>query len=348
MTLYAMLSLAGYALGLILLVPISDLIAGRSLTCGVLLGGSAALAVAASAQTAAVFGIAIFITGVGCSAIQMLVPLAASGVQEEARGRVIGTVMSGLMLGILCSRPLASITAQHLGWRTLYVGYAGTFAIVAAGLRSQLPHVVPTQRTTYVRIIHSMWHLLCSESVLRQRALSQALCMAAFNLFWTAVATRLHQSPFSLDGDGIGAFALAGAAGVVVAPVAGRLGDRGLTRRTLRLAHFAIFAASGMAAMAGGVEKLNLPRTPALALMVAAALMLDLGVIADQTLGRRAINLMRNEARGRMNGLYTGIFFIGGATGAAAAGPLMSHLGWAGVSLGIAVMGLCAMGVRRT
>lgn len=348
MTLYSMLSLAGYALGLLLLVPLCDLIAGRLLACGVLLAGAVALVAAANAQGASALAIALFTVGASCSAIQMLVPLAAAGVPEEARGRVIGTVMSGLMLGILCSRPLASITAQHLGWRTLYAAYASMFAAVGSALWLRLPDATPVQRTSYARIVASMWHLLRDEPVLRRRALSQAFCMASFNLFWTAVAARLRASPFGLGGDGIGLFALAGAAGVIVAPVAGRLGDQGRTQATLRIGHLAIVLASGLAALAGSADLGTAQhRATALAAMVAAAFMLDLGVIADQTLGRRAVNLLQPAARGRLNGLYTGIFFIGGAAGAAAAGPLATHLGWSGICLGAAATGVCAMCIRR-
>jgi predicted MFS family arabinose efflux permease len=348
MTIYSMLSLAGYALGLLLLVPLCDLIAGRLLACGVLLAGTVALVTAANAHGPSVLAIALFAIGVSCSAIQMLVPLAAADVPEEARGRVIGTVMSGLMLGILCSRPLASITAQHLGWRTLYAAYAGIFAAVGSALWLQLPNATPMQRTTYPRIIESMWHLLRDEPVLRRRALSQAFCMASFNLFWTAVAARLQEAPFALGGDGIGLFALAGAAGVIVAPLAGWLGDQGRTQAALRIGHLAILLASGLAALAGGADVWTAHhRTTALVTMVAAAFVLDLGVIADQTLGRRAVNLLQPAARGRLNGLYTGIFFIGGAAGAAAAGPLAIHLGWRGICLGAAVTGVCAMCIKR-
>jgi predicted MFS family arabinose efflux permease len=348
MTMYSMLSLAGYASGLLLLVPLCDLIAGRCLACGVVLAGAVALAAAANADGAAALAIALFAIGVSCSAIQMLVPLAAAGVPEEARGRVIGTVMSGLMLGILCSRPLASITAQHLGWRTLYAAYAGMFAVVGSALWLQLPNAAPMQRTTYARIVGSMWHLLRDEPVLRRHALSQAFCMASFNLFWTAVAARLQASPFALGGDGIGLFALAGAAGVIVAPIAGRLGDQGRTRAALRIGHLTIVLASGLAALAGGADAWTAQhRTTALAVMVAAAFTLDLGVIADQTLGRRAVNLLQPAARGRLNGLYTGIFFVGGAAGAAAAGPLATHLGWSGICVGAAVTGVCAMCIKR-
>src|SRR5262249_18340040 len=155
--------------------------------------------------------------------------------------------------------------------------------------------------------------LLRAEPVLRRRALTAASCMAAFSVFWTAIALRLAAAPFHLGQRGIALFALVGAGGAFTAPLPGRGGDRGWTRLTTLAGHLLILAALALAAWAGCAARL--PSGVALVLLGASAVLLDVGVTADQTLGRRVVNLLRPEARGRLNGLFVGLFFIGGAVG---------------------------------
>jgi MFS family permease len=160
--------------------------------------------------------------------------------------------------------------------------------------------------------------------------------MAAFGSFWTAIALRLAASPFHLDQSGIALFALAGAGGAVVAPIAGRAGDRGLTVLATRIAHATTVGALVLSGVAGagwfGFEPAR-HHGLALALLCLAAFVLDIGVIGDQTLGRRAINMLHPEARGRINGLFTGIFFVGSATGSALSGFAWATSGWSMVCL---------------
>lgn len=345
---FPMLSLAGYALGLLLLVPLADVAENRRLVCTILFTGAVVLGGAATAGSALVYGAMVFAAGACCSGIQILVPMAVHRVHEAERGRVIGTVMSGLMMGILCSRPLASIAAQHFGWRTVFVVHAVLFGLCTATLYLCLPTRRPAAAVGYVGLIGSMWRLVKTEPVLRRRALSQALCMMAFSLFWTAVPFRLQQAPFALGGDGIGLFALAGAAGVIVAPVAGRIGDSGRTAAGTRAAHVAIVVAAILAAACGGSGAWpHAHPAVALAGMAVAAFVIDLGVIGDQALGRRLVNLLDAAARARLNGLYTGLFFIGGALGAAASGPVSSRFGWNGVCAACAVVAVAALFVNR-
>jgi MFS family permease len=173
--------------------------------------------------------------------------------------------------------------------------------------------------------------------VLRRRAIYQALLMGAFSLFWTAIVLRLAAPPFNLSHSGIALFALAGAAGAVVAPLAGRAGDRGQGRRVTFIGHAAVILAMLLAGIAGGgswsLAKLGIELSPALSLtlLVVTALLLDSGAVADQAIGRRAINLLRPEARGRINGLYSGVFFIGASAGALCAGPAWAWGGWSAV-----------------
>jgi predicted MFS family arabinose efflux permease len=343
--------MVGYAAGVLLLVPLIDLLEMRRLILTTLLVGAAALAAAALAPSSAFFLLAALAFGASASAIQMLVPAAAGIVPEAQRGQVIGNIMSGLMMGILLSRPLASLAAVVFGWRGSYaldaVATAGTVIV----LYRFLPHRKSAiQFETYGALIASLWKLPEKEAVLRRRVTYQALCMVAFGIFWTAVALRLAQPPFELGQTGIGLFTLAGVGGDVAAPLAGWAGDRGWNAPATRTAHAAVIVASILAGLAGapwfGFDPIARPAS-SLALLAMSAVVLDLGVIGDQTLGRRAVNLVNPEARGRINGLYTGIFFLGGAIGSLVAGIASASSGWTFVCLiasgfGIAAFALAA------
>ncbi|HJO68038.1 MAG TPA: MFS transporter [Sphingomonas sanguinis] len=335
------LTLLGYATGLFLLVPLTDIVENRKLILATLVANICALSVLAFASTATIFLIASFLVGLSTSAIQMLVPVAAALSSEAQRGRTVGNVMSGLMLGILFSRPVASIVTEAMGWRALYGLLGFTVATLAVVLALFVPTFRPLGKTSYLALIGSLGSILKEEPVLRRRAASQAMCMATFSIFWTAIALRLAEAPFTLGQTGIALFALAGAAGAVIAPIAGRAGDRGFTRQATTLAHAAVIAAMILAYLGGSthIESGGI----SLALLVIAAVLLDLGVIADQTLGRRAINLLRPEARGRMNGLFTGLFFLGGAAGSALSGVVWTVWEWQGVCAAGLTFGLAAV-----
>jgi predicted MFS family arabinose efflux permease len=334
-------NLLGYALGLLLIVPLADLVENRGLivrmlACAALASGASVLAPGQAALIAL-----FFVLGVACSAIQILVPIAASMAAPDRRGRVIGDVMSGLMAGILLSRPLASFAADALGWRAFYGISAVAMASLTAVLAFNLPRRRPIARLAYPALIASLGHLLRAEPALRLRAGTAALVMAAFSAFWTTVALRLAQPPFDLDQRGIALFALAGAGGAIITPWAGRAGDRGWTRPVTILAHLAVVVAMVLSAWAGSA--IPGTRTTALGLMAASAVLLDIGVVCDQTLGRRVVNLLQPEARARLNGLFVGLFFLGGALGSTCAGLAWARGGWPATCAVAAVFGGIAL-----
>jgi predicted MFS family arabinose efflux permease len=340
------LTLLGYAVGLIFLVPITDIVENKRLILTTLVGDAFALSILAISPNGLVFLSVSFVVGLLTSAIQMLVPVAASLSSEAHRGRTIGNVMSGLMLGILVSRPAASLVTQFFGWRYLY-GFLGvSVAILAIILQKHIPSLRPARRETYWQLVRSLISIIKEEPVLRHRAASQAMCMGAFGIFWTSVALQLGQAPFLLGQGGIALFALAGAAGAIIAPIAGRAGDRGWTKPMTVLAHLAIMFALMLAYI--GVAALTNNKILSLGVLIFAAVILDLGVIADQTLGRRAINLLRPEARGRMNGLFTGLFFLGGALGSALSGIVWNAWGWPGICIVGLIFGAFAAALSLT
>jgi predicted MFS family arabinose efflux permease len=341
--LVATLPQLGYALGMVFLVPLADLLENRRLAVGTLGICAAMLTLGAVAPNAPVFLLAACVAGTTSCAIQVLVPLAASMAHPDRRGSAVGNVMSGVMLGILFSRPLASLVAGHFGWRWFYGLLGGLDLALAAVLWRNLPDRRPHFAHTYGALIGSLWSLWKRERVLRRYAVSAAFVMAVFAAFWTGVAMRLVQAPFFLGADGAAAFALAGVAGTVVAPLAGKVGDRGHSVIGMRVAHLVLFAGVVLAGIAGaGWFGLNLNTHGhlALGLLVAAAIVIDAGAVGDQTIGRHAINMLAPEARSRLNGLFVGVFFIGGGTGfigggtgAATAGIAWARAGWTGVCM---------------
>jgi predicted MFS family arabinose efflux permease len=322
------LTMLGYAAGLVALVPLVDRLPNRPLIGATLAAQVLCLGAAACASNALVFLAASFAIGVSASAIQMLVPAAAALAPPHARGAVVGNVMSGLMLGILFSRPLASVAARALGWRGYFFADAALLAVTALCAVPRLPALTPATHPSYRSLIASLGRLIASTKILRRHALYQGLLMIGFNAFWTSVAVVLARGPFHCNPTEIAAFAFAGAGGAVAAPIAGRAADRGYGRRATQAAHaIAIVAViAGAWALTAG-----LPRAWAIGIAAASAFLLDAGVIADQALGRRAINLLAPESRGRINGLFTGLFFVGSAAGAAISGPVLASMGWLGV-----------------
>jgi predicted MFS family arabinose efflux permease len=339
--LVAMASLLGYAAGLFFLVPLADLLENRQLVLRMLLSALVMAIAAAFAPTGWSLLIFLFLLGAACSAIQILVPIAAAMAPPEHRGQVIGNVMSGVMVGILVSRPLASFLADLWGWRSFYAISAATLALLTAVLALRLPERRPLVSASYGALIGSLFQLLQEEPVLRLRAFTAALMMASFSLFWTSVALRLAQPPFSLGQSGIALFALVGAGGAAATSAFGRMGDKGWTRIATLVAHLILLAALALAAWAGGIRSGDF--LALLILLGASAVMLDVGVTGDQTLGRRAINLLKPEARGRINGLFVGIFFLGGAFGSALSGTVWDFGGWIAVCAVAAGFGVIAL-----
>ena len=212
-------------------------------------------------------------------------------------------------------------------------------ATLTGALAWCLPTLRPATRTSYRTLLASFPKLLKDEPVLRVRAWTAALVMAAFTAFWSAVALRLSSAPFNLNAQEIAVFALVGAAGAVATSLAGRLGDRGWARPMLVTSHILVIGSVALCAWASIIESHRM----ALLVFGVGTVLFDFGVTSDQTLGRRAVNLLPPEARGRLNGLFVGLFFIGGALGAAAAAFAWSFGGWTAVCVVAGLFGLLAL-----
>ena len=313
----------GYAAGLLLLVPLGDLFENRRLIVVTLTGTILGLALAATSPNAAIFLLASLVVGLSSVAAQMLVPLAAHLAPDALRGRVIGNVMSGLFVGILLARPMASFLADLFGWRMVLVVQAVVMVLTTILLARFLPVRTPPPGSGYGALIGSMLRLIATERLLQRRTLYQATMFASFSLFWTAVPLHLAEAPFGLGQSGIALFALCGGAGALVAPVAGRLADAGWGRAST-LGAFAMVAVSFLI---GWIGRASLP---ALGL---AAILLDAGVQLSLIVGQRAIYDIHPEMRSRINGIHIALFFLGGAVGSALTGPVLARAGWSGICL---------------
>ncbi|MFD0518593.1 MFS transporter [Paractinoplanes durhamensis] len=216
----------GYAVGLLFLLPLGDLIENRKLTTRLLIGTAAALLLAAVSPAYTVFLLVSVLIGVTSVVAQILVPFAAHLAPEEQRGALVGKVMGGLLLGILLARTVSSFVADLFGWRAIYFVSAALMVGLAVVLRRMLPSRQPEHAAGYGSLLRTVWGLVRTEPVLRRRALCQGLVFGAFSAFWTAIAYELI-GEHGLGQAQIAIFALVGAGGATAAPLAGKLADRG-------------------------------------------------------------------------------------------------------------------------
>eukprot|EP01034_Spumella_vulgaris_P043894 gene43894-54542_t len=235
----------GYCLGMIFIVPLGDLQENRRLIVSCLAATSAALLVAASTSNAALFLAAALCIGLGSVAAQVVVPFAAHLAPPQMRGQIVGKVVSGLLMGIMLARPVSSLVTDALNWHAIFVLSAIGTALLALLLHRKLPKRQPVSAMSYRALLGSLWQLLRTTPVLRRRAAYQACMFGAFSLFWTTVPLVLAAPYFGLSQTGIAIFALAGVAGAIVSPYAGRRADLGKSRSTTGMALAAALLAFG-------------------------------------------------------------------------------------------------------
>jgi predicted MFS family arabinose efflux permease len=331
-------SQVGYAAGLVFLVPLGDLLDRRRMVWRLLLVTALGLALAAAAPSFAVLAIAIGIVGVTAVVAQVLVPLAGTLAAEHERGKVVGDVMSGLLLGILLARTASGLIASVSSWRAVYVIGAVLMVVLAFVLRRALPPTPPATDLAYGQALRSVVALVRDEPLLRRRMFYGALGMASFSVLWTAIAFLLSDDPFNYGEGTIGLFGLAGLVGAGAAQGAGRLADRGH-------AH----AATGVFLATILVSWLLLALGhDAVAPLIAGVILLDLGIQGQHILNQSTIYTLAPDARSRVTTAYMSSNFAFGALGSAAASVAWSAGGWGAVSavgLGLAVLGVLGWAV---
>ncbi|EZP65094.1 MFS transporter [Pseudomonas sp. P7] len=313
----------GYALGLFFLVPLGDLLENRKLMILTTVVAIASLLGAAFTAQPNLFLLVSLLIGFSSVSVQILIPLAAHLAPAESRGRVVGSIMGGLLLGILLARPVSSVVADHFGWRAMFMAAAGLMAFISVVLMLTIPKRQPDHSATYGQLLGSLGTLLRRQPVLRQRAFYQGCMFATFSLFWTAAPLELARN-HGLSQSEIALFALVGALGAIAAPIAGRLADAGHTHRASLLAM--LFAALSF------LPAFVHPLYSVIGLAVT-GVVLDFCVQMNMVLGQRAIYALDANSRSRLNALYMTSIFIGGAFGSAIASSVYEHGGWLGVML---------------
>jgi predicted MFS family arabinose efflux permease len=324
MGLIVMLSQVGFALGLLLFVPLGDRLERRSFILVMLGAVTLALLGVAAAPSFAWLAAASLAVGVTTITPQLLVPFAAHLAGPSERGRVVGTVMSGLLIGILGARTVSGVVGEYFGWRAMYGLAAAMMVGLAVALRALLPRSEPEAlELSYAALLRSIGGLLRDEPVLRQSCLFGASSFGAFSAFWTTLAFHLAGSPFHYSSGVVGLFGLVGIVGALAASAAGRLADRSSPRRTIGAGQACVLLAYALLYWAGGT----------LWGLVAGVILLDLGVQAAHISNQSRIYAVRPEARSRMNTAYMVAYFVGGAAGSYGGAWGWSLAGWGGVCL---------------
>ncbi|EFV13881.1 MFS transporter [Segniliparus rugosus] len=320
-------SQVGYAVGLLFIVPLGDLVSSKKALTGLVALSSLVLCAAGSAQSFSLLCAALVLVGVAASAAMLAVPLAAHLATAGRRGQATGTVMSGLLLGILLARTASGAIADLFGsWRAAFFIAAALSLVLATVLWRSIPETGPSAEGPYSALLRSVGQLVRSSPLLRRRMALGFLTMAGFSELWTSIA-------FLLAGDGgtryhygeavIGLFGLAGAAGAFGAPVIGRIADRG---RGVLVATVAwLFVLAGWPLLAWG--------SSSLAGLIVGLVVFDLGVQMVHLSNQHAIYHKHAAARSRATSAYMVPYFLGGMTGSAVSGFLYQSAGWAGVCL---------------
>jgi len=333
-------SQVGYVVGLALLVPLGDLLERRRLISRVLLGAAAAAAACAAAPSFLVLAAALAALGTLSVVAMIVVPLAASLAGPQQRGQVVGTVMSGLLIGILASRTLSGLIAALGGWRLVFALAAAAMLALSLALHRGLPVVAPTERLRYSELLRSVFSLIAEEPVLRRRMALGMLAMVGFSVLWTSITFLLAGAPYHYGEGVIGLFGLAGAAGALIAPLAGRLADRGHDRVALVVPLLVTVASWALLALGGS----SLPA------LIAGIIVLDLGIQAVHINNQNAIYRLRPEARSRLTTAYMVSFFTGGVLGSLLSATVYGAAGWNATCLlgaGAAVTALAVWAVTQ-
>ncbi|HEX2909969.1 MAG TPA: MFS transporter [Chloroflexia bacterium] len=329
--LVATLGQLGYAIGLLLIVPLGDVTDRRGLIFKSLLGVALALIGVAVAPGFLWLAVANLIVGITTVVPQIIVPFAATLARPHERGRVVGTVMSGLLIGILLSRTASGFINSVFGWRTMYWLAAGMMLVLALVLRSVLPDTKPHASLRYPELMRSLWHLARTEPVLRQASVFGALAFGAFNVFWVTLAFFLETPPYHFSSGVVGLFGLVGVAGALGASYAGKLADRLEPRKItgisllIALASFLIIWLLGYALWG----------------LIVGVILLDLGAQMAHISNQTRVYSLNPQARSRLNTVYMVSYFIGGSLGSALGVYGWQLAGWNGVGIaGVTMLGL--------
>jgi len=316
----------GYGTGILLFVPLGDVAERRALMMRMYAGVAVALLLAAFAQGLAWMIVASVLIGLMASVTHVALPMAPDLVPQERRGRAIGTVMTGLLLGILLARSFAGWLSRLGGWRTVFVTAAVLNAAFVPIMWRAMPRMEPRQALSYKEAMRSLWGLFRDEPLLREASVIGALSFASFSCFWTTLTFLLQH--YHMGPGTAGTFGVVGVAGALVAPLAGRMADHRGTR-------FVVTAAGAVLTVSyvwlWTSERLTMSTAWHMAALVVGVVMLDAGAQMMQIANQTRIFGLGAEARSRLNTVYMTSYFVGGAAGSALAAMAWERWQWDGV-----------------
>jgi predicted MFS family arabinose efflux permease len=325
----------GYALGLLFLVPMGDMLEKRKQIVITTAATVVFLIMAALAPSMAVLNAASLLIGATSIVPQLILPLAAHLSPPEKRGKIIGIVMSGLLIGILLSRTISGYVGAWVGWRGMFWMAACLSGILLVVMHYVFPKSPSSYKGHYGTLMHSLIALTKTQPVLREAAAINALTFAGFGLFWTTMVLHLANAPFKFQSDTIGLFGLAAVAGALIAPLIGSVADKRNARVAIGFAlpivfiSFFIFYIFGYSVMG----------------MIAGIVLLDLGQQSVHISNQTRVYALLPEARNRLNTVYMTVSFVGTALGSAIGLWVWDRFGWTGICITGGIFLLCALAV---
>ena len=334
----------GYAAGILLLAPLGDRFDRRTIILAKAAVLCAALMLAGAAPSITVLLVASLAIGLTATMAQDIIPAAATLAPEASRGKVVGTVMTGLLMGILLSRVVSGFLAQHFGWRSMFFVAGISIALVGLAAARGLPRFKATTQLDYGALLGSLVTLFRRHAALRRAALAQGLLSVSFSAFWSTLAVMLHGEPFHMGSAAAGAFGLAGAAGALAAPLAGRLADRRGPELVTRLG--AVVAIASFAVMGLMFVLADMAVGSRIWLIALSAIGFDLGVQATLIAHQTIVYGIEPAARSRLNAVLFVCVFIGMSAGSALGSQALAAWGWAGVTVMATLFAAGALAVR--
>jgi predicted MFS family arabinose efflux permease len=324
----------GYSIGILAFVPLGDVVERRGLMVRLFAGVALSALVAAFAPTLGILIAASIAIGLTAAVTHVVVPIAPELADDEERGRAVGTVMTGLLLGILLARTVSGWIASFFGWRSVFIFAAISNAIFVPLMLRKLPKLPPHKPLPYRDALRSLWTLVRTQPLLRESAVLGGLVFAAFGAFWTTLVFLLGSDHYHLGAGTAGSFGILGASGALIAPIAGRISDRRGSRAVVTLALSLLTFGYGILWLLGYH----------IAGLVLGVIALDLGTQANQIANQTRIFGLEPGAHGRINTIYMTVYFLGGSLGSLFSTMAWARWGWNGVcALGMAFLGLAAL-----
>lgn len=329
----AMLTQVGYAIGMLFILPLADIVNKKRLICTVALGAVIILLIIGINHNLWIFLIATLLLGIFSVTPQLIIPLGAELADAKNRGAAIGKIMSGLFVGILLSRTVSGFIGEYLGWHMVYLIASGLMLIIVLIVVFYLPNYHNPQPIKYLELFASIFQIAKQEKVLRDASLCGALTFATFSIFWTTLPFLLASPHYNMGPQVVGIFGLVGVTGVIAAPIVGKMADRRSPETTISGAIIIVILSYLCFLLFGKY----------IAGLIVGVILLDLGIQSCQISNQARIFALSDTAYNRINTFYMVSYFCGGAFGSWLGAFCYTHWGWSGISLAGLILLLIAL-----